>query len=173
MEGCEYIVERVVARRCEPLCFRGHIAVSGLSSGLCPPLCLCSAAVTDIRPCGAQGELELTLCLSVRDARGCPGEGTACLRVTGCAPCAPCMGGSLRRGAEVCVAEATFVPPCGFFVCVNIELRTLVSRCELACCPPCACARPSCPTLPLYPPPPQPDKAACPPPCRRQNLKKA
>ena len=31
MEGCEYIVERVVARRCEPLCFRGHIAVGGLS----------------------------------------------------------------------------------------------------------------------------------------------
>ena len=168
MEECEYIVERVIAKRCEPLCFRGHIAVSGLSPGLCPPLCLCGATVADIRPCSGRDELELTLLLSVRDARGCPGEGTACLRLTACAPCAPCsMGASLRRGAEVHVAEESFVPPCGFFVCLNIELRTLVSRCEMVCCPPCACARPACPALPLYPPPPKPHQAPCPMPRRR------
>ena len=157
MEGCEYIVERIIAKRCEPLCFRGHIAVSGLSPGLCPPLCLCGVKVMDIRPCGAQDELELTLLLTVHDARGCSAEGRACLHLTSCAPCAPCgMGTSVRRGAEIQVSEASFVPPCGFFVCLNIELHTLVSRCELACCPPCTCARPSCPVLPLYPPPPKP-----------------
>lgn len=162
MEGCEYIVERVIARHCEPLCFRGHIAISGLSPGLCPPLHLCSARVTDIRPCGVRDELELTLLLTVRDARGCPGEGTACLCLTGCAVCTPCVvGDSVRRGAELHVAEASFVPPCGFFVCMNIELRTLVSRCELACCPPCTCPRPACPSLPLYPPPPKPNRTCC------------
>ena len=81
MEECEYIVERVIARRCEPLCFRGHIMANGLSPGLCPPLRLCSARVTDIRSCGSRDELELTLLLTVRDARGCPGEGMACLRL--------------------------------------------------------------------------------------------
>ena len=162
MEGCEYIVERVISRRCEPLCFRGHITVSGLSPGLCLPLRLCAARVTDIRPCGMRDELELTLLLTVRDARGCPGEGTACLHLTDCAVCTPCgAGDSVRRGAELHVTEASFLPPCGFFVCMNIELRTLVSRCELACCPPCACTRPACPALPLYPPPPHPNHTCC------------
>ena len=168
MEGCEYIVERVIDRRCETLCYRGHLALCGLSPGLCPPLRLCGARVTDICPCGAQGELELTLLLTVRDARGRSGEGTACLRLTACAPCtSSCMGDSVRRGAQVQIVEASFVPPCGFFVCLNIELRTLVSRCELACCPPCACKRPACPSLPLYPPPPPPNRTCCLPAGRR------
>lgn len=168
MEECEYIVERVIARRCEPLCFRGHIMANGLSPGLCPPLRLCSARVTDIRSCGSRDELELTLLLTVRDARGCPGEGMACLRLAACTPCTPCdMGDSLRRGAQVQIAEASFVPPCGFFVCLNIELHTLVSRSELACCPPCACARPACPSLPLYPPPPKPNRTCCLTACRQ------
>lgn len=172
MEGCEYIVERVISKRCEALCFRGHLTLCGLSSGLCPPLCLCGAAVAGIRPCGAEGELEITLCLTLRDARGCPGEATACVQLSGCAQTAPCAcGDSLRRGAEVTIAEATFAPPCGFFVCLNIQLRTLVTRCELTCCPPCsapcACARPACPPLPLYPPPPKPCREPFRGPCRR------
>lgn len=172
MEGCEYIVERVIDRRCETLCYRGHLALCGLSPGLCPPLSLCSAQVAGIRPCGTEGELEMTVFFTVRDARGCPGEGTACLRLCLREHVAPrCPGDSLRRGAEVTIAEASFAPPCGFFVCLNIELRTLVGRCEVTCCPPCACAsctRPSCPPLPLYPPPPQPCRLPCLPPHRHK-----
>ena len=160
MEECEYIVERVVSRRSEELGFRGMIEVCHLPACLCPPLKLCAMEATDIRPgvesCGET--LEIHVCLTVQDGRGCRAEGFGVFRIQSDPrrPCS-CAGLQVRRSADICVREASFCPPCGFLVCLSVVLQTVLSRCELtggaSCCPP----KPACPPLPLYPPPCPPD----------------
>lgn len=157
-----YIVERIINRQSESLCFEGFLSLDGLPCGLCAPLTLCGAEVVQIRPClsgmapcGCGHErLALTLLLTVVDSRGCRAETCATIEVESCARPMNCsqQGLNLRRGAEVCVGFAHFCPPCGFNVSLRILLQTIFSRSELTSpYPSCACACP--PALPLYPPP--------------------
>lgn len=155
-----YIVERIVSRQSESLCFEGILALDNLPAGLCPSLTLCDVQVVQIMPCAPCGTLShgserlaMTLLCTVSDSRGCHAECCANIELESCARPAGCsqMGLNLRRGAEVCVGCAHFCPPCGFHVSLRILLQTVFSRSELAQ------ARPSCapcpPPLPLYPPP--------------------
>lgn len=160
MEGCEYIVERVVSRKSEELGFRGMIELCYLPACLCPPLKLCAMEAADIRPCeeGCAETLEIRVCLTVQDSRGCRAEGTGSFRVqSNVGRPRSCAGLQIRRSADICVREASFCPPCGFFVCLSVVLQTVLSRFELTggsmCCP----AKPACPPLPLYPPPCPPE----------------
>lgn len=160
MEGCEYIIERVVSRKREECGFRGMLEACHLPACLCPPLTLCAMEATDIRPCEEScGEmLDICVCLTVQDSRGCRAEGTGIFKVQSGIrrPCG-CAGLQVRRSVDICVRDASFCPPCGFFVCLSVVLETVFSRCELTggafCCPP----KPACPPLPLYPPPCPPD----------------
>ena len=161
-----YIVERVVSNRRCRTCFEGGLYVHGLPRGLRGPLALCSAEVIRIdavQNCDAPacqsvcdsprcGRVGLTLLCCVEDACGCRAEGTARIEVEDCcAPILPQLGCNLRRGASVRVAHARFCPPCGFDVCLEIELCAVISRSELmgGVKKPC----PVCPQLPLYPQP--------------------
>ena len=156
-----YIVEKIVQRQSESLCFEGFLPLNALPNDLCGTLSLCAVEVLQIRPCqgglspcGCGGErLELTLLCTVADARGCSAQVCASIEVESFAR-ASCgsQGLNLRRGAEVCVGFARFCPPCGFEVSLRIALHTVLSRSELTS------SRPSCPAacpqpLPLYPPP--------------------
>lgn len=177
-----YIVERIVHRQSETICFDGLLNLSGLPCGLCGPLSLCGAEVVQIRPtgcpapsdpcrprggcdpcspcnpcnpCGGCDWLAVTLACSVVDARGCSGEGLATIQVQSCAQtCAQHMGTNVRRGAQVCVGCARFCPPNAFEVSLKLSLQTLYSRSEWTG------GRPPVPqenccmqALPLYPPP--------------------
>lgn len=153
-----YIVEKIVGNRRENLCFEGMLEVCGLPCGLCPPLCLTAMEVLDIRTvcgtCSPGARLQLTVCCSVCDSRGCRAEGTARFEIESCLKPGEC-GGTLRRGAQIAVRSARHCPPCAFDVCLEICLQTIVSRCGLCgskeSCPP------ACPPLPpLYPPPCRP-----------------
>lgn len=157
-----YIVERIVGRQTEELCFDGRLDLCGLPCGLCPPLTLREAVVIDVRPCPPEpcdpctnggARLKLTLLCTVTDARGCMSEATACIDAVSFARvCRPGQGLLLRRGAEVCVVSACFCPPCGFDASLRILLTTIASRSEIT--PGCGPCRPPCPPpLPLYPPP--------------------
>lgn len=165
-----YIVERIVQRQSETLCYDGLLTLSGLACGLCPPLTLCDVQVVSIKPaspaprdvCGpcetyAPGgceNLSLTLLCSVVDARGCSGEGCATVCVQSCArACDPWQGLSVRRGAQVYLGHSRFCAPGAFEVSLKLILQTLFSRAEWTGgrppCPPDRCPTP----LPLYPPP--------------------
>ena len=165
MEGCEYVLERVVFRRSEELCFRGMLEVCALPACLCPPLMLCAVEVTDIRPCegGCAEELEIRVCVTVQDSRGFRGEGSGvfCVQSGLRRPCG-CAGLQVRRSAEICIREASFCTPCSFCVCLGIVLQTVYSRFEVVGSRPvCGPSKPECPTLPLYPPPCLPGGCAC------------
>lgn len=156
-----YIVERIVHRQCEALCYEGPLHLEGLSCGLCPPFTLLSVEVVQIRPCAPAparcdcGErLLMTLLCTVADAHGCRGECCADIELESRAKPYGCalQGLSLRRGAEVCVTFSRFCPACDLNVCLNIQLQTVFSRSEFAPSHP-ACERPCPPPLPLYPPP--------------------
>ena len=161
-----YIVERVlVNRRCRT-CFEGCLLVQGLPRGLMAPLALRSVEVIRIDAaqscdapaclpeCGRSGtgRLALTLLCCVEDACGRRAEGTARIEAEDCcAPLRPQPGCNLRRGATVRVTHTCFCPPCGFDVCLEIELCAVVSRSELTGCVKRPCT--VCPQLPLYPQP--------------------
>lgn len=154
-----YIVEKIVNRQTESLCYDGLLTLDGLPAGLCTPLRLCDAQVTQIRPCGnpqcvcdAQ-PLILTLLCTVMDARGCRAGCCASIELKSCAKIDDCAAAflNLRRGAEICVGCAHFYPPCGFHVSLRVLLQTVLSRSELAAAP--VCSPPCPPALPLYPPP--------------------
>ena len=170
-----YIVERIVQRQSETLCFDGLLTLNGLPCGLCGPLSLCDVEVVQIRPvggfdpcdacnpcnpCGCDpfggcDHLAVTLACTVVDSRGCSGEGFATIQVQSCAQmCSPRQGLNVRRGAQVCVGFSRFCAPCAFEVSLKLSLQTLYSRSEWMN------GRPSCPqdhccppALPLYPPP--------------------
>ena len=161
-----YIVERVLSNRRCRTCFRGCLMVQGLPRSLRAPLALCSAEVVRIdavQSCDAPaclpacdrprcGRVALTLMCCVEDSCRCRAEGTARIEVEDCcAPVPPQRGCNLRRGASVQVSHSCFCPPCGFDVCLEIELCAVLSRCELTgnAKKPC----PVCPQLPLYPQP--------------------
>ena len=167
-----YIVERIVQRQSETLCFDGLLTLNGLPCGLCAPLTLCNVEVVQIRPvggfdpcnpcspcgcdpCGGCDQLAVTLACSVVDARGCSGEGFATIQVQSCAQmCSSRQGLNVRRGAQVCVGFSRFCAPCAFEVSLKLSLQTLYSRSEwMSGRPPYSQDNCCAPALPLYPPP--------------------
>ena len=155
-----YIVEKIVHRKSESLCFEGFLPLNNLTDRLCPPLTLCGIEVLQIRPCkrnvcSCERELlEITLLCLITDARGCRGQGFATIEVESCDNNWPCSqsGLNLRRGAEICIGFSRFCAPCGFEVSLRIALQTILSRCEITSSRP-HCDNPCPPALPLYPPP--------------------
>ena len=156
-----YIIEKIVHRQSESLCFEGILPLNGLPNGFCPPLTLCNVEVLQIRPCRngmmscgcGKERLEISLLCVITDAYGCQTECCSTIEVESCvnSPCAQ-QGLNMRRAAEVCVGFNRFCPPCGLEVSLRIQLQTLFSRCEMVSSKP-ACSI-SCPSpLPLYPPP--------------------
>lgn len=153
-----YILEKIVQNDREELCYTGLLEICGLPHHLCPPLCLRSAEVMNIEPCmpdactpcGEQ-RFRLALLCCVVDSRGCRAEGMAHIEVLLHRGIRPPCGMNVRRGVQVQVRSACFCPPCSFDVCLGLCINTIVSRCEIVGKQP-ACP-PSCPPLPLYPPP--------------------
>ena len=164
-----YIIERIVHRQSETLCFDGLLTLNGLPCGLCAPLSLCGVEVVQIRPiggfdpcdpCGCDpyagcDRLAVTLACTVVDARGCSGEGLATIEVQSCAQrCSPRQGTNVRRGAQVCVGFSRFCAPCAFEVSLKLSMQTLYSRSEWMSGRPPIPQEGCCPQpLPLYPPP--------------------
>lgn len=174
--GCDqgYIVEKIISnRRCET-CFEGVITLCGLPAHLRPPLTLCSVEVIQVKPacaphegmcmplpgcgCAPRGRDRVTIFLlcCVADSCGCRGEGVAQIEIDDC--CGPLRpverGANVRRGAQVELRSACFCAPCGFRVCMDICLHTVISCCEMVGTRPRDCCE--CPQLPLYPPPHHP-----------------
>lgn len=162
-----YIVERIVGSCRQRLCFEGTLEICGLPPQLCPPLTLCEVNVSCIEPCPRQDccpcgceTLRFALVCRVIDSRGCCAQGEAAVTLAADArSCASACGVNVRRGAEAIVARACFCPPCAFDVCLILDLRTVLSRCEAACDAPfCPSCPPACVPPPIYP---QPQQIAC------------
>lgn len=150
--GCPtggYIVERVLDSCSEMLCYNGTIQFADLPCGFCTPLCLRSVEVVCIclDPCDAHC-LQMTLRCVVADNRGCCSEVMTKISIRKEPPRMQC-GVNVRYGAEVSVQSACFCAQNGFQVCFHIRLNTIFSRCEIIG----GKCTPSCPELPLYPPP--------------------
>ena len=159
-----YIIERIVASHSQCLCFDGMLSVCGLPACLCPPFTLCDVDVACIEPCAqhpgaccmpcAAAMLRFTLLCHVVDSRGQRGQGQAVVELAAQQRCGDAgCGANIRRGARVRLVRACFCPPCAFKACLYMDLRTVVSQCEMigtAHCPSRAC-----PPLPIYPNPAQ------------------
>lgn len=153
-----YIVEKIVHRQSETICYDGMLTISGLPEPCCCPWTLCAVDVTQIVPCGedfcgcGSTRLKMTLLCTVADRCGNRMECVSCIEVESCAKARWLQGTNLRRGAQVILGCARFCPPCAFEVSMKVLLQTVYSRCEmLSSAPACPPAYPM--PLPLYPPP--------------------
>ena len=157
-----YIVERVICRHSEDVCFEGQFSIQGLPPHLCPPLMLRSIEVCCISPCGqaccggacgcADERLRVDLQCIVEDGRGCRAQGTAAIEI--CVRAGQiriACGDTVRRGARAELLHACMCASYVFHAAIRFCVTTVVSRCEMIA-PHAACPS-SCLNLPLYPSP--------------------
>ena len=151
-----YIVERILDRNRENYCYRGLLSICNMGSDVCPPLYLKRIDVLNAETiavsCSGQ-KLRLTLALQETDSRNSCFHGTSYIEldtmVSGCGELNRDKV-NIRRSIQISIQSADYCQPCGFQVCLLIDIESIISRYEIVyrqneCCT-------SKPCLPLYPP---------------------
>ena len=141
-----FIIERIISRKKERICYKGFLEIDGLPCGLNPPLRLCRAEVTEIRTicvsgCGRR-KLKISLACCVEDRMHRKGIGCAQIEVETDSALYP---GGVRVGAQIRIEQACW-QACGFQIRASVWVFTVITRAEAA-----KGGCDNCRTVPLYP----------------------
>lgn len=128
----EYIVERIMDRQSETVCWKGQLRLTGLPSNLCSPLVLQEISVACIQPvkkaCALSHTwLQILLSCLVCDCCGRTVRSNAVIEVCVCSAHARQAGMNIRRGAQIQINHAAFCLCDMFDVSLQIDVITIMS----------------------------------------------
>ncbi len=152
------LAERMIGHDIEHTVYCGALAFDSAPAGTWHPVCIRSVKATGIRTiCHARGQriLELTLSCQAEDSCGRRRTMTTVIRLD--AVRLPCIvpGQAVRIGAVIDVRSASFHQLCMAMATLDICLHIVIT--DAATCRMIPCKRePRC-SLPLYPPPGNPN----------------